>query len=406
MNFSISHILSYTVTFIVAGFSLLLFLIPAVDFGYWEVWTQVLRTAPFIEFYSLISVDYLPGSLYILWLWSSIHALFFNDIISYQSFIKILVTLFTVGNALLVYALTRNRSTFLYYVVTLIYAINALMWAQFDSVFTLCALLSFYFLYKSKPIPSIVVFTIGFLIKPHILFIVPAYVMYLWLKKVKLSQLGILLGLSAILFYIACLPFFGLNIFTGLKNLYTTVSNAHGLASSLTFNLWGFLTLGSARNVDAISQYADLIGFTLLATAMVYMLILSKKYLFQEKLEPESLLYRVSLIAFFCVFSITTLLTRIHERYLYIAFPFLLIAVLLSRRSLSGFKTLVIFYWALVVVHVLNLLWVYRLFSKAEGVRFILDHLVFSPEWLLGSIIICGLYGYFVYKLPFFLKQS
>ena len=198
--------------------------------------------------------------------------------------------------------------------------INSACWGQCDSIFTSFCVLSFYFILKGKPKTSVLLAGIAFTFKLQAIFFLPAFIIYLIARRVKLWHAA----LFPIPYIITSLPalFLGwtpariISIYTGQVGLYNDYLQYN--AASL-FSFWP---------LDAPWQPYANIGLSL---AVLFLLLLfARAFLKREKLSDntELLTAYTAIIAL----GLPWLLPAMHERYFYVAEAFVLLYAALRPK--------------------------------------------------------------------------
>ncbi|MEG0091152.1 MAG: phospholipid carrier-dependent glycosyltransferase, partial [Oscillospiraceae bacterium] len=199
---------------------------------------------------------------------------------------------------------------------------NSSVWGQIDSFYIFFVALAIYFAYKNRTVPAAIAFAYGILVKPQAIFFGPIFLFYIIERRsVKEFFKAAIAGLGTL--YLLVLPFspnpFDLSwIVTLYKDTmgglqYFTV-NAYNLYAILGLN---WVELDAVRsswmiNVAVISSLVAFIGFAFL------------------KLKDKAKFFYLSGFIILVVFCFTTMM---HERYLFPAIIFFLLAFLLTKRK-------------------------------------------------------------------------
>lgn len=335
---------------------LLLTVIPGfkIDTTDWQAWTARLVEVGPINFYDPnYFADYFPGYLYILWILGNIFHFIFPGISffspEYSIFLKIVTNLFDFATTFLIFKILLKQGERLAYLGSLFYLLNPALifnssvWGQVDGVLTFFLVLSLYFLVElKKPIHWGILSTLSLLIKPQALVAFPIMFIYA-LKQFSaksLSSIFLLLVLPIIL----SIPFFTKDPIFGLISQFQKAADGYPYTSVYAFNFWSLVGWWQSDAVGFLISYKTwgLVLFSLALLIIIYPFIKLKK-------NPNIYLATaLSLLAFF-LFS-----TRVHERYLFPFFAFLLIFAIF-RRSVISITTYII----LSIIHLVNLWYVY-----------------------------------------------
>ncbi len=209
---------------------------------------------------------------------------------------------------------------------------NSAFWGQIDSMPIFFALAALYLvLYTKMPVLSMLLFTAGLLIKPNTFVYIPVYV-YILLRNYSLRTLTIGALASYLLFYVSYIPFNSnlLDITAPLKLYYEKVLQAQSLSSvsNGALNFWA-LVLPSSGIPDAdmilgIANYRVLgyLLFLFFSALTIWRLVKSK--------EKESIVKGL----FFTSLAGFLLLTKMHERYVILYLPFLVLLTWKDKRYL------------------------------------------------------------------------
>ncbi len=186
---------------------------------------------------------------------------------------------------------------------------NSAVWGQVDAFFMLFVLLSFIQMQKNSLTKATVLLAIALLLKPQALLFGP-FLLLAWLRKKSLKSftLSVLCGVAVV--WIVTLPFTYAKGLGWLVHLYTGTLASYPYASLNAFNLMALLGgnfVDSSAKIGFIS-YQHL-GLLLLAASLIFSAYLSVKSNGRE----GSVFY----IAFLFLTAVFTVMTKMHERYLY-----------------------------------------------------------------------------------------
>lgn len=224
---------------------------------------------------------------------------------------------------------------------------NSSIWGAFDGLLTLFLFLSVYYLAGKKLILSSVFLAIALLIKPQAIAIAPVFGLF-FLKNFSFPNLFkiSLPGLVAII--ILSLPYFPTDPVFGFIKLFINMAQDYKGNSLFAYNTWGIFGfwIDDATNLGFLSYHVW--GLILLSLFWIFFYLL----FFKRKFDA----FAFTTLAFLAFFFLPT---RIHERYLFSAIPFL---ILISLQFKS--RVLVIAAITLSVLHLANLYFVYVYYNE------------------------------------------
>src|SRR4030042_4268511 len=199
------------------------------------------------------------------------------------------------------------------------------LWGQFDSMYVFFFLLSVYLILQKRVTWSMFFLTISLLIKPNSLFVLPVYLLYL-MRYTKIRS--VIYGGVASLMVIFLSGYY----FIGNANVYLIVQfytkyirEISGYISSNAFNFWG-LFYGFGPKSDSVSLFGlELFwwGIFLYLVMAVYLLVKLLKKCSEKQLIISLLLISYGSFIF---------LTRMHERYFYLSYIFLIITAFVYTK--------------------------------------------------------------------------
>jgi dolichyl-phosphate-mannose-protein mannosyltransferase len=346
------------------------------DMASWLGWAHKLAAGGFATFYSLNDwTQYTPGYLYYLWLIGKIG--WVNELA-----IKIPIILADIITGLLIYWLVKkiNKSlavlSFFLYTLNPVVIFGGSVWGQIDGILTLFLFLSAYFLIEKESLTwSVFFWTVAFLIKPQAIAILPAILMVLLVKKVKWKETlsAFLVGCMAI--FIFSLPFFPGNPILGLPQLIVRMSNFYSCTSVNAFNIWSWVGFWQPDT-------QKFLGLTLFTWGTIFLIISISiaLFVFRKKLNLKANYYLLFAILSLCFFLFPT---RVHERYI---FPFF--AFLLTAAGLSKSRKLIGIYIVTSIASFLNLYYPYSYYYPTQLRSDFLYNLSASLAKLIGFIFL------------------
>ncbi|HEX6976933.1 MAG TPA: phospholipid carrier-dependent glycosyltransferase [Patescibacteria group bacterium] len=337
----------------VLGVRLAFSLLPSfqIDMGTWLAWAGRLRDLGFDKFYSdTVWTQYTPGYLYWLWVMGK------TGIIS-EVAIKLPVILADIGVGVIIWNLVRKvgkntaLAAFFAYTLNPVVIFNGSVWGQIDGIFTLFLFLAVYLINEKK---SVVLgwsmWAIAFLIKPQAFAILP-FLVLITLKKYTIKQI-LKAGIVTLLLILALsIPFFPTNPIFGLPDLINKMSLYYPYTSVFAFNVWTLVGMWKADSTTFLGIQYFYIGIGMYALSLLFLF-----WKFRNKLDEQKIVYLVVALSWIAFFLFPT---RVHERYLFPAYAFLI-----TGSALSKSKALSIFYVVLSFLNFLNLYHPYAYYAQ------------------------------------------
>ncbi len=225
---------------------------------------------------------------------------------------------------------------------------NSSVWGQYDSFVFLLALSGFYFLINKKPVLASISYSLSLYTKATPLIFLPVFLVYWFKSKFSLKDRFLSLTLPILLIGFLTLPFSRGEPFSWLFNLYKDkiFIEQRQVVTSNAFNIWAGLT-----GIYQVSHYDFLGPFTYKTWGLIFYSI---SYLFPlilifKKRDIKSLVWTLAMVSI----SSFSLLTNMHERYLFPFFPLFTIVTFMDKRlfgiyvliSILNFLNLYNFWW-------------------------------------------------------------
>ena len=294
------------------------------DMGSWLGWAGRLSSLGFARFYTdNIWTQYTPGFMYWLWIVGKI------GWVNYFA-IKIPVLLADISVGTLIYFIVKKVNSKLALLSFLLYTLNPVVifdgsvWGQIDGLLTLFIFISAYFLIEKKNlIWSIFFWSIAFLIKPQAIAVLPAFLMAIILKRFRWKETLIAVGVSLFTIFISALPFFPDDRLLGLPKLIIKMSISYPYTSVNAFNIWSWVGFWHSDVTKFLGLTLATWGVVLLGSSIFITL-----FIFREKLDKKHNWYLLFAILSLCFFLFPT---KVHERYLFPFFAFLLVTAGLTE---------------------------------------------------------------------------
>ncbi len=279
-------------------------------------------------------VDYPPFIMYFLVVFGLLRKSigFEFDSLIFTFMIKLLGIAFDLAMFRAVYHISRERlsqskTAILSIALMLNPAVifNSSLWGQVDSMLVFPLILTMVFLEKDKPVHAGIAYRIAVMTKPQALLIGPVLLFYMICEKdpVKLMK-AVVSGLVSI--FVIILPFSLEGGFGWIIDLFLSTMGRYRAYSMNAYNLYVLM----GKNVVGIDSggLAGYINYIVLAVSMLVLFPLYRRKHTEgrtgEGMFEGSMMF---ILTFF------TLCTMMHERYLYPAVIFSLIAFIYSRRN-------------------------------------------------------------------------
>jgi len=222
--------------------------------------------------------------------------------------------------------------------------LNGAYWGQCDSIYVAFAVWSLYFALDDKPIASVCFIALSFAFKLQAVFLMPAFLLFLFARKMKWWQL---------LFFPV----------TYVVTILPAVLLGRPFKSTLLFYLDEATSAGGGLNYNSASVFAffrgeqntEQLARLGIAAAFVFLLLLYVVcFLLRKRLDNRALLTAALLIAV----AVPYLLPHMHDRYFFLAdvlsaafaFQFVTlihVPVCVSFASLMGYHAYLIMRWFL-----------------------------------------------------------
>lgn len=267
---------------------------------------------------------------------------------------------------------------------------NSAIWGQTDGLINFFGLLSIYLFFIKKLTLGVFTFFLSLYLKTSLVIFTPIILILFLKQKYSFKQIAISFLSSLVLITTISLPFIhNQNPFRWLFDLYIVRVFGHqgNMLTANAFNLWALIfNVDFFRTDEGRFLFFNLgqWGRGLFSLISLITLVI----LLKGKLNWEKIFFSLMIVAF----SAFVLLTNMHERYLYPVFPYLAILAVLNRR-------LIIFYFILVVFHLLNLyhLWYYPPLDTVQN---------FLSNGLTVKALSLGIILVYLVTLKFFVFSS
>lgn len=320
------------------------------DMDPWFSWALRINDVGFSKFYSSeIWTNYTPGYLYILDILGFIKNIFLLSDEFFYYILKLPAIYSEIAIGILIFKIVYKHASFTYTKLAMLLIFlnpalifNSAIWGQIDGLLTLCMLFTIYFLNKKRLVFSSIFFALALLIKPQAIAILPIYFLFIT-QNLKLKYLLKLTLPALLVIFILSLPFFPDNPFYGFLNLVQKMTGDYPYNSLNAYNLWGIIGFWIKDTNSIFYLSYQQISYILF---FIYWIFISFLF-FKKKIS----LYATAALACLAFYFLPT---RVHERYLYPAIPFLVILF-----SIYKSKTVFILTTLLSLLHLFNLYYVY-----------------------------------------------
>lgn len=274
--------------------------------------------------------DYPPVYMYVLWLIGAVRNIIPMSDMATTLILKLPAIICDLLIGALLYNLANRKiGKYSAYFVTVLWLfnpavfINASLWGQVDSVFTILVFIVLLLVTEKKLIPSFFIFGVAVMLKPQSLFYTPILLLAVaeetiypvFKPKELLKYVGF--GVLAILFALAiCVPF-GLS---NVINQYIGTLSSYQYGSVNAYNMWAAFGFNWANLTPVMS----FIGTTMIVAVVI------AAALFFFNIKSESKYFWLG--GFIC-FGVFVLAVKMHERYAYPVMLLLLAGFVLDSKS-------------------------------------------------------------------------
>ncbi len=360
---------------ILAIFALRLFISFMPSFEYdqnaFRIWSYRLAEGGLTNFYSPDTFTNNPiGFLYLLWIIALVKInllvqnAFFIPNNHYDLLLKIPANAADLIAATLIYFFLKREinqkaawAGFLFYALNPAIFFNSAIWGQYDGVAALFLLLSaFTLIQKKSPEVASVFLAVALSFKPQTIAFTPIFGLALLLNYNFKRWLYsfVVFFITALIIY---LPFFPTNPLKGIIDVNVGSTSLFNCTTCFALNFWG--VFGNWR-ADSLT----FLGITYLHWGMIMLVITYLTIFWTKQLGKILASHFFYLTASISIISFFILLTRMHERYLFPIFPFLLISsFLLKSRFLLGI------YFLISAIYFINLYIPYVYYNNQLGIK-------------------------------------
>lgn len=322
----------------------------SIDTDAWFAWSMRMVETGFSGFYSKeVWTNYTPGFLYVLYVLGLIKQLFlFSNELHYfiLKFPSILADL--ILGFLIYKEVNRFQNPGLALVAAILYLFNpavlfnSAVWGQIDAFLTLFLFMSVYFLIRKKLVWASVFWGLAVLIKPQAIALLPVFGFYV-LRNFSLKTISKLSLPAVSVIILGSLPFFPQDPVLGVFKLILQMAQDYPGNSMFAYNLWGIFGFW----IDDATTLGPL-SFRVWG---ILLLIIYWSIIVVFKWKRKINWYVFALLGFLAFYFLPT---RVHERYLLPALPFLILCAYIYKS-----RFLAILGAALSFIHFINIYYVY-----------------------------------------------
>jgi len=311
------------------------------DMSCWTAWSQAAAGEGLFNVYENTPfLDYPPGYLYILHLLGTMGNILGIEPLTpaYNLLLKIPAILADLGMVWIIFIIGKKRSNLkLGVLLAILYSINPLTilnsaaWGQIDSILTLAVAAYLILLYREKIFWASIVFTVGLLLKPQMLFFGPVLAVVFirhviksgFVSGIKTFFAGLGGGLA--LFVLVVLPFSIGKEWTWILSKYMGTINSYPYATLNAANLFGLLQM----NWKPIET--ELLGVPLSTWGMAGLIFSISVYFVLSFINRNKA--NIFLLASMLMTGLYTLGHKMHERYLFPIMAILVIGILYQENK-------------------------------------------------------------------------
>ena len=359
---------------LIISFIVQLLLVPIpgykIDHGSFLYWYNHASSGNFSSFYEPPNwSDYPPFNVYIFWFFGNLllkPALFLQSLFSTSPPVvriisefaaKLPAIFFNLALTAVIYHFLRRRFSFqLAVTATSLYAFNPAViydlavWGQMDSVYSLFMVASLVLLLNRKYEFSSMLLAVGLLTKPQSVILLP-FLLYMLLKERRWWRFLSCGLLSALTVFLIALPFSHGNPVSFLIAIYQQAYTVYPFTSINAYNFWAvvggpwqFWQPDSREFLFLALRSWGIILFTLFTLLVLWR--------FHRKFSEGNLIFSLFLISFGFFF----LMTRMHERYIFLTLPLLTLGLAYVPRLkwIYGALSLTLFGTLAYILPVLN----------------------------------------------------
>jgi len=382
-------------------FRIILSLLPAFEYDQnsFRFWSIKLAEHGLSNFYSSDFFTNNPvGFFYLLWIVGSFITHFAPWINSNHQFFDLLLklpaNLADILTGILIFKIILKKLNhqlavlgFCLYVFNPAIFFNSSIWGQYDGIVALFLLAAFYLLeFRKMPEVAFVFYSLAWTFKPQAIMLLPFIGLFMLIKysPAKWLTSTITLAVTTILIYF---PFSPNNPLAGLISVNLGSTTLYNCTSCFAFNFWGMF--GNWK-----SDLQSFLGIKYLYWAFIlYLISLVSIFFFKPFLKRYNSPF-FFITAAMSAFAFFSLLTRMHERYLFPFFILFLIGAILLKS-----RVLLFFYVLVSLIYSLNLYVPYTYYNKQLNISLILssDLSGYTQQFsILSFLVFLALLSYYL----------
>lgn len=347
---------------------LFLILLPSfrIDMTDWQAWSDRLVNIGPASFYAKdYFSDYFPGYLYILWVLGESFRFFISNIpifsFEFELYLKFFTNLFDLATGYYIFKIVSNYKKGAGIIASLFYLsnpaliFNSSVWGQVDGILAFFLVFSSYNLLELKKAYRFnISFALATLVKPQGLAVFPVLLTQ-FLTNFRTTKYPSLLLIPALLTFFS-LPFFMKDPILGLFHLFQKSVDTYPYTSMFSYNFWSFAGWWIPDSAKFFNVSYKIWGVFLY---FAFLFIILFPLFFKKNVKNNFLIYFACALSIFAFFLF---LTRIHQRYLFPFFSFLLITAFVKNAL-----KIKILYFVLSLIHLSNLWFVYYYYNFVYG---------------------------------------
>ena len=311
------------------------------DMTCWTLWSEAAAGNGLFDIYADTSfLDYPPGYIYILHILGSIGKLAGIECFTpgYNILLKIPSILADMGIVWLLYRVGSKRlNKRIGFYSAMLYAINPLSildssaWGQIDGVLTLLVAGYLIALHKKNIFGETILFVIGLLVKPQMLFFGPVlavvFILYIkergWGKSLKIFFISLFGGIA--LFALTVFPFTGSKPWYWIFEKYLGTIGSYNYITLNSANLYGLLGLNWVPT-ETVKFGLSLSVWGIIGLGLTTVLYFVLSFLNKNR-------NNIFMLSAMLMTGIFTFGLKMHERYLFPVIVILLIAYIYDKRD-------------------------------------------------------------------------
>lgn len=307
------------------------------DMSCFIAWADMVYNDGFHKFYTTMTEGYPPGYIYILYVIGWLRHIFsipWNSAMS-DILTKMPNILTDLGMGYLIYKVAsekfRETGAALLSAVYLFcpaIILDSVVWGQTDSIYVVFLAWMFYLIAKKKLIPSYFLFALAILLKPQAMMFAPVLLYgiidHVFLKDFNWKKFGINLGMGLVAILcmvIAVLPY-------GLQKVISLYTNTVGSFEYASVNAYNFWTL-VGKNWISQGDRGFGLSYQTWGTIFILLIVIATAFVNFRCKKTEA---KYTYIGGMLIIGIFMFSVRMHERYMYPAMAFMLLAYVMKPR--------------------------------------------------------------------------